>query len=245
MSKRPGSTEGAFIDPLCTIEMGKKHYSYADKAMEEVQRIGIQEPERPCYEQVHETIFPGSRAGQPFDGRMPATVRKMSYDQVSYLYNLLNAWYAYINHKLSYWKILRSQADGVRGTTKAYLVQIYHKVDGHSMEAARNMADHDVRYVEDNAEYEKCCAVYALLEAQQKAASHNLDLVSREITIRGDEIRSNSRYRGFNERMMGAVRDADIPEQVSFEGGNNGTRAPAPPQQPKQGGSPKRSRWDS
>jgi hypothetical protein len=110
------------------------------------------------------------------------------------------------------------------------------------MEAARNMAEHDIRYVEDNAEYEKCCAVYALLEAQQKAASHNIDLVSREITIRGDKIRANTQYRGFNNRAVDTSRREDeLPPTIDVgDGGNNGAGAP-----PKSAQQRKPSRWDT
>lgn len=199
MSGPQKPSSGKFTNMACDIEQGRKEYDIVEYALEVAAEIGVTMPTRPVYQEDHLDVFPGAVAGHYFDGRLPTTVRRLNLDQLSNMYAMLQAWYGYLSAQLSEWKIRKSQTKAIMDNTYAYLSELY-KSSGRPVTSAQSLAKHDYRYVEDSADHEKSVAVYSIIEASIKTASKNLDLTSREITIRGMELESARKGRGFYNR---------------------------------------------
>lgn len=207
-------------DTFATLRQAKEAYLIDGKVEDELATMGILDPLRPTYEPEHTTIFSGVSEGEYFDGRMPTVVKRLSLDQLSHLYGLLQGWYAYVQGKYGIWKTRKSQTKEIKGVTEAFCRKGYRE-SGQSDENSRVLAKQDIRFIEANAEFEKASAILDILEAQMKTASKNLDLISREITLRGYDIQAGARHRGFNRSLRYAE---DGPEQE--RGGGYAQAAP-------------------
>jgi len=240
----PGHSGDGKFDATCSIDDGRKIYDIADEALTAAAAIGVVVPDRPVYDEEHEELFQGVQAGMYFDGRVPTVVRRLTLDQLSNLYALLLAWYSYLAAQLGEWRIRKSQTKAIANNTEAYLRELY-KGRGASDQGARDQAKHDHRFVEDLAAHERADAVFSLVEMASKTASKNLELVSREITVRGLQIEAN-KSRGFNRRLGNAARgDYDEPPPRGYRRGGVGD-VEATDEAGGQGGNsegPRRSRW--
>lgn len=212
---------------LGTIDDARELYQFADPALAILEEIGIPMPQRPKLIETYQSMYPDIEVGVDFDGRMPPGVRALTLNQISALYSLFMNWYSYVASKEKEWKAKKAEAKKIREHMQAASRRL-HAFDEYgekrSDQVARDMAKVDYDFMESEANLELVSAVHELIEAQLSVASKNLSMISREITVRGLEIESQSRHRGVNKRYGRALRQANEEDpggEFGEEGGDD------------------------
>lgn len=203
LGKSAPSKDQTFI---CNESDGLEAYEFADDVKERVKNIGITTPPRPLVEEEHATIIQGLEVGSYFDGRMPTIIRTLTLDQLSSLYGLLRAYYAYLAFQTKLIAAERSEAlrqkefiwSSVRGQYKRAKDPLTGKRP--SDQAASDSTRYDVRFVEYNAKYQKINALYDILDAMLSVAESDMKLVSRQVTIQQEKFRQKLLQDGFGRR---------------------------------------------
>lgn len=159
--------------------------------------------------------------GEAFDGRMPTSLRRLSLEQISDLYAAMNAHFAYVGWEAQKIEAERSEAFRQTELMEA-LVRRLLRVDPEtggprSDQKRRDATKIDSRYVEYAARYEELDALHGCMQALLRVANRNMNIVSREITIRDAEIRHAERGRGIQQRAnraMYAERELDTSKRA-------------------------------
>jgi hypothetical protein len=246
--ERPGVDRGVNI--TCGVDDGRRIYNINDIVKSEAENIGVTTVVRPQLDQVHTSIFPGTKEGHYFDGRMPTVMKRLSLDQLSHLHSLLQSWYSYLAHQQAMWKVRKAATKQILDNTEACLRGLY-KSEGNSDQNARDMATHDMRYVEDNAELAKASAIATLIDAALRSAWHNIELVTQELITRGVQLKTTMSGRNFNRSFGDAARaEAQIPDEF-YTGEDNAEttrkvqnpKGPAAARAAEKGQSTRKSRW--
>ena len=172
---------------------GREAYTFAERVMNTMDELGISNAERPKVIKDHENIFIGLKAGQHFDGRLPISIRRLTWDQLSELYTLFSNWYKYVMDQLHRIMVERSEAKRQRDLVWSIVRQQYKwdpdNVDNdgrpkkRSPQEMTDMARQDSRFVEVDARYEELNTLYYYLEAMTLVAEQDMKVISREVTI--------------------------------------------------------------
>lgn len=184
----------------------KERYTYADETIEEYERIGVASIPKPKLQREHETIFKDLKSGQYYDGRMPLTLKQLSLDEVSMLLSLTSNWYGYLSAQYAINAAKRSEAkrkrDAVWSIVRNYYRKLFRKW-GQSVsdQKCSDFARQDARFVEVEDTYERLNVLHDALFALVEHTKKELDVVSREITIRQTKIESEARQRGIRNRL--------------------------------------------
>lgn len=205
----------------CTLDEGEQYYNFKSNVMEKIRALGISEPPRPKIEKVHEPIFPGKKAGDYFDGRLPTVIRRLSIDQLSFLHSLFTNWFAYVSFQAEVVAVEKSEARRKKDFTQAWLRDI-HKYDSKTMEKrtaqeAADSAKYDERYVKADAHMGELDAVDKVMQAVVSMAEQDLKTISREITIQQVKLESDSSKRSYPQKRI-------PPEDRSVRGSFRGIR---------------------
>jgi hypothetical protein len=184
----------------------KERYTFADDTIKEYERIGIIAIPRPKMVQAHETIFPDLKTGSYYDGRMPLTMKQLTLDEVSMLLSLTNNWYGYLAGQYAIVAAQRSEAKRKRDAVWSIVRNAYRKIFKHwgqsvSDQKCSDFARQDSRFVEVEDAYERLNVLYEALYTLTEHTKKELDVVSREVTIRQTKMESEARYRGISHRV--------------------------------------------
>jgi len=79
---------GDQIDFEASENDGIEAYTYAEKVKNRASMLGIGNYTRPKLAEDHESIYPGEKEGNYFEGKLPTVIRKLDLDQLSALYSL-------------------------------------------------------------------------------------------------------------------------------------------------------------
>jgi hypothetical protein len=173
------------------IPEGEKLYSYSDTVRSRLAETGVTPTARPIIEEEHVSIFSGPYAmevGEPFDGRLPTVIRKLSLDQLSDLHVLFNAWFSYVSYQEKFTDMQKAEADRRKEFVEAKLKILYtntpdpHTKKKRTDQQVRDATKTDLRYIEVNSFYYQMRALHACLEAAVKTAEQDLKTISREVT---------------------------------------------------------------
>lgn len=176
---------------VADIPEGEKAYSYSDTVRARLAETGVTPTSRPMIEEEHVSIFSGPYAmdaGEPFDGRLPTVIRKLSLDQLSDLHVLFNAWFAYVSYQEKFTDMQKSEAERRKEFVEAKLKILYTNTpDPHTKKKrtdpqVRDSTRTDRRFLEVNAFFHQMKALHGCLEAAVKTAAEDLKTISREVT---------------------------------------------------------------
>lgn len=189
---------------------GINSYTYQGRVIQRLRSMGLGEPPRPVYTEKLLLIYPEATKGQPFDGRLPSTLRRLTLDQISDLHTTFSNWYAYISYQAKLIEAQRSEAQRQRefmwSTLRTMLRNDKATGEKRNDQQCSDAATIDVRFIKYDALFAELDAVNNLLDAFIKTASKDLSNISREVTIRTTEIEHGSRNRGFNNRTRYALQ---------------------------------------
>jgi len=205
--------QGGFANVDWQIDeaQGREIYTFAKRVMDTVDKMGLARGERPRILRDHEQIFPGMRAGDEFDGRLPMIIRKLTFDQLSALYSLFSNWFAYVMTMVHAVMVERSEAKRQKDLVWALVRQQYKwdpdNTDNDGRPKKRgpqemtDLARQDSRFVEVDAKYEELNSLYNYLQAMALVAEQDMKVISREVTIQQTKIEHEYMRRGFGSRM--------------------------------------------
>lgn len=182
-------------------EEAESTYSYADAVVQRLQGMGLDtRNDRPRLEDDHDGIFHELKSGDYFDGRLPTVLKRLSLEQVSSLYSLFSAWYAYVISILNEVQTSRSEAMQQKDLMWS-MVRMKHlkgaKKIGVNLSDQRlsDLARYDERFVTANREYVEFTALRDCIESLRKIAEKDMEVVSREVTVRDVQINAEARGR--------------------------------------------------
>ncbi len=197
---------GSYIDFEASENDGIEAYTFAETVKNRASMLGIGNYVRPKLEEDHESIYPGERAGNYFEGRLPTVIRKLDLDQLSALYSLFSNWYGYLTTQTMLVAAERSEALRQKEFLKRHLKNHYRaavnpETDRKFPETALlDIAEADKRFIKVNAEYEQKNALYEILDAMRKVADQDMKVISREVTMQSDKFRKELLLQGFGKR---------------------------------------------
>lgn len=196
--------ECVFSDDSIDADKARESFSSVSMAEEVLKEMGVGDSPRPLIRPEHVAIFDDATEGDHFDGRMPPTVRELSLNQLSLLNSLFTNWYSYVRKQAMRWKHRKSEADRKTKFELARLRKRYAKDEEggkRSDRAADVMAKNHPDYIESDADYHTAAAVSDMLDAQLSITSKDMQVISREVTIRQLEIEAHAKGRGFDHRV--------------------------------------------
>ena len=219
--------DGRIVDYRMSESEANEAYSYTERVEERLTNMGITPRPRPKIEPGHGNIFPSMKKGEYFDGRMPTSLKDLDLDDLSTLFTLFSNWYAYVRYQTSLCAVRKSEALRKKKFMEAFCRNFY---SGESTQVMRDKAKEDSRFVTADAFAEEIAALHEVLDAQRSITARDIEIISRQITIRQLQLESNLKHRGFNSRANRAARHAvdtpDAPGAEAFEGEKRGNGVP-------------------
>lgn len=200
------TSTGSPIDFEASENDGIEAYTFAEKVKNRASMLGIGNYTRPKLEADHTSIYPGEKAGNYFDGRLPTVIRKLDMDQLSALYSLFSNWYGYLTTQTMLVAAERSEALRQKDFLKRHLKNHYRAMvnpeTGKSFPETSllDLAEADKRYITASAEYEQKNALYEILDAMRKVADQDMKVISREVTMQSEKFRKELLQQGFGKR---------------------------------------------
>lgn len=202
-----------FIDRQfqCDQDDAERYYTFSDRVIGKLQELGVGNMPIPELKEEHDGIFSKMKRGSYFDGRLPTTIRKLSFDQISATLTLVTDWYSYImqqamlieaelseakRQKEFMWAMVRTR---IKDTARSQGKKV-------SDALASDLARIDSRFVKVDAVFIEKDTLNNCMQAMLRSAGHNLKTVSREITIRQIKEEAEARARG-----LGNVGAGDRP----------------------------------
>jgi hypothetical protein len=185
----------------CDQDDAERYYTFSDRVIDKLQGLGVGNMPIPELRNEHDGIFNKMKAGSYFDGRLPTTIRKLSFDQLSATLTLVTDWYTYImqqamlieaelseakRQKEFMWALVRTR---IKDTARSQGKKI-------SDVLASDLAKIDSRFVKVDAIFIEKDTLNNCMQAMLRSAGHNLKTVSREITIRQIKEEAEARARG-------------------------------------------------
>lgn len=212
-----GGRPGQYGRPELSQQEAVAKYTFSDRVIAQLQKLGIAEPPRPVCNEEHERLFSDIASGDYYDGRMPLVIKKFELDDLSVLLTLLQAWLDYVTYQHTYWAMKKAEA-----FKQATIIDMkIRKVTSKSTisdQKVRDEAKVHPDFIEYDAEGAYCKAMSDMLAAQVKIISKNISICSREVTIREQILQRDLRQRGFAKKMTSYVRQqADIEYQSEEE----------------------------
>lgn len=195
VNQNDGAASFGDVDWKTSEVKGLETYAFSDRVIEQLDRLGIGNRERPSVLKDHVGILPGLKAGQYFDGRLPTVIRRLSLDQLSALYSLFSNWYAYLHAQLRRFAAIRSE----KLKQKEFLWSMarqqyrhYEDEDGkkkkRSEQQMSDSARQDFRFVKASAEYEEYNCIVQCMEGMLEVAELDMKVISREVTIQQNKL---------------------------------------------------------
>jgi hypothetical protein len=182
-------------------ESGREAYSFAGRVVERWQKSGFIRRPRPRLQEEHEGLFEDLSAGDQFDGRLPTVVKKLGYDHLSALYFLIANWHAYVVQEAAKSGVEKTEARQQERLLWAMVREHHKHTEKMNDQKASDRTRMDMRYIVANAHYEELKVTWELMKAMQEIAKRDLEAISREITMRGQEAEAHSVGRGFGGRV--------------------------------------------
>lgn len=218
------------LDEFITDEVtGLNQYTYADNVKTRLNDIGVADAalNKPRLEEEHKGIFPGLNPGDYFNGRLPVVIRKLELDQISALYSLFTAWFAYLTMQTNLIAAERSEALRQKEFIWSH-VRKQHKFmpDGtkNSDQAASDQARCDYRFVTANAKYEELDVLYDCMTATLNVTKQDMKMISREITIVQAKMEAEA-----SEGFRGRMNVANASSYKNWGGDDNAPDDQTPP----------------
>jgi hypothetical protein len=208
MSKGPSGrgVEGEInLEDFVTDEItGINTLTYADRVKDKLKEVGIADyATRPIVPQELQGVFLGLKPGDYFNGKMPTVVRKLDLDQLSALYTLFTAWFAYLTYQTNLVAVERSEAKKQMEFLWSHVRKQY-KVnrDGskNSDQITTDNARCDYRYLKALARYEEDNVYYNCMLATLDVTEQDMKMISREVTINQAKMEKEALGAGFSKR---------------------------------------------
>jgi hypothetical protein len=182
-------------------------YTFYNKVVSNVDSMGIPVRQRPVMAIEHTRLFPGSNAGDAFDGRLPTIIRKLDIDQLSDLHALFTSWFAYVSYQECLTKARKTEAKHNRDLLWSRLRDI-HKLDENGAKASKERIDDaatmDTRFIDADGFFAEMDALHSCLDSAVCIASEDLKTISREVTRKQLEAEAKNQGRGIPGRMRNA-----------------------------------------
>jgi hypothetical protein len=170
--------------------------------------------DRPRLSDEHSGIFPDLGAGDYFNGRLPVVVRQLSLDQISALYSLYTAWFAYITFQTNMIAAERSEAltqkEFIWSHTRKqykYYTDYDDKVKKRTDQQMSDEARCDYRFVKANSRYTELNTLYKSLMDTLEIVKKDMEMVSREVTIVQVKLEAEAQAAGIKGRPWKRGRD--------------------------------------
>jgi len=217
---------------------GIEAYTFAEKVKQRVSMLGVGNHKRPKLAEDHVSIYPGEKAGNYFEGKLPSVIRKLDLDQLSALYSLYSNWYGYLTTQTMLVAAERSEAIRQRDFLKRHLKNHYRnrinpETNKKFPEASiLDFAEADKRFIQANATYEQHNALYEILDAMRKVADQDMKVISREVTIQQEKLRKELFLQGFGKRGQDTEFEAALGDE-DYGSTNDQAQRP-PPSRPKR-----------
>lgn len=216
---------GRFATAEASIEEDLEKYSYGDRVIEEVTRLGIHELPQPQFEEDHLSIFRGVKdsKGRPvqvgtfYEGQIPSIVKNYSLDEITVLYMLAEHWLNFLTYQSMVAKLRKAEA----GKKLAYLEvrlrkKAEQKYDKKTDQLIRDEARINPLYVEQDAKYEELKMTSDLVETAVKIAIRNMNAISREVTARVAKLEVKGRADATHSKITDiARRRAQLQQQAA------------------------------
>ena len=221
---------------------GLEAYGFSDRVIENLDRLGIGNRERPTVLDDHVGILPGLKAGQYFDGRLPTVIRRLSLDQLSALYSLFSNWYAYLHSQLRRFSAIRSEKIRQKEFIWSMVRQQYRyyddatdgkqkkRTDQQMSDAARQ----DFRFVKASAEYEEYNCIVQCMEGMLEVAELDMKVISREVTIQQNKMMADINEGNIGKRASAGYRRMGERGASSGKVGTDGGKK-SPPTKARKG----------
>jgi hypothetical protein len=197
-------------DSFATDEVtGLSSYTFSDRIKERMKDLGLTGyADRPRLSEEHDGIFPDLESGDYFNGRLPVVVRRLSLDQISALYSLYTAWFAYLTFQTNMIAAERSEAftqkefvwSHVRKQYKYYTDMGDDKIRKRSDQQMSDEARCDYRFVKANSRYTELNTLYKSMLDTMEVAKKDMEMVSREVTIVQTKLEAEAQAAGIKGR---------------------------------------------
>jgi hypothetical protein len=197
------------FDDFSTDEVtGLSSYTFSDRIKQRMRDLGLTGyADRPRLADAHSGIFPDLDAGDYFNGRLPVVVRRLSLDQVSALYTLYTAWFAYLTFQTNMIAAERSEAftqkefvwSHVRKQYK-YYTDVDDKIKKRTDQQMSDEARCDYRFVKANSRYTELNTLYKSMLDTMEVAKKDMEMVSREVTIVQTKLEAEAQAAGMKGR---------------------------------------------
>lgn len=184
----------------------RETYSYSDRVMLKLQSLGLNSTNRPVVSDEMARVIGTLKQGEYFDGRLPNSLRGLSFDDLSDLHVLMVNWMHYLTNIMNEVIVERSQA-------KAQKESIFSVIRMKNAKNAKrfaklslsdqrlsDLARYDRRWVHDHQKYLELNALHECIEALIKVAEQNTQVISREVTRREAAINAEGRGRNIEYR---------------------------------------------
>jgi len=209
---------GRFSTKETSIEEDLEKYSYSERVIDSVTRLGIHELPQPRIEEDHLSIFKGFKVGSFYEGEIPTVVKNYSLDEITVLYMLAEHWLNFLTYQSMVAKLRKAEA----GKKLAYLEvrlrkKAEEKYDKKTDQLIRDEARINPLYVEQDAKYEELRLTSDLVETAVKIAIRNMNAISREVTARIAKLEVKGRADATHSKITDiARRRAQLQQQAGL-----------------------------
>lgn len=208
MSKGPrgrGDEGEIALEDFVTDEItGINTLTYADRVKDRLRETGIADyATRPLVPEELQGVFLGLKPGDYFNGKLPTVVRKLELDQLSALYSLFTAWFAYLTYQTNLVAVERSEAKKQMDFIWSHVrKQMKFNRDGtkNSDQAATDNARCDFRYLKALARYEENNVFYQCMLSTLEVTEQDMAMISREVTINQVKMEKDALGSNFKKR---------------------------------------------